>query len=297
MREVVKDAARAFSRNGGRLLGGSVAFYTLLSIAPILVIALHVAGSVTDREATRAALLADVARWTGADGARTLGEILERADEAARVPSALTAILLLYASTRLFSQLKRALNQMWGIPNPVTEGIRGKVSEQLRKRALALAFVVLVGCVLLALVALKTALMAVARVLDVPGAWHGAEAALSLGVATCLFAAIFKGLPDARITLRDALTGGAVTAALFTVGTYALGAYLGYKHAGAAFGSAGSLVMLLLWVHYSAQIFFLGAAFTAAHARRRGGGLAPTGGAPDPAPDRAPDRALDGGGD
>ena len=276
IKELLKDTARAFSRNGGRLLGGAVAFYTLLSIAPILVIALRIAGSVTDREATRSALLGDVARWTGGEGARTLGEILERADQAARVPSTLTAILLLYASTRLFSQLKRALNQMWGVPNPRTDGIHGKVSEQLRKRALALVFVILVGVILLVLVGLKMVLMAASRAIDVPGVWHVTEALASLAIATGLFAAIFKVLPDARISTRDALVGALVTAILFTLGTYALGAYLGYKRAGETFGPAGSLVMLLLWVHYSAQIFFLGAAFTAAHARKRGGGLEAT---------------------
>lgn len=274
--ELLKESFRAFSRNGGRLLGGAVAFYSLLSIAPILVIALHVAGSVTDGEATRLALLSDVARWTGPDGAKTLGDILERADQAARVPGAATGILLLYASTRLSSQLKRALNQMWGVPNPQSDGIHGKISEQLRKRALALLFVIFVGAILLLLVGLKAAIMAVAEVIHVPGVWRAAEAVASLAIATSLFGAIFKLLPDARIAARDALLGALVTAVLFTLGTHALGAYLAHEHAAQAFGPAGSLVMLLLFAHYSAQIFFFGAAFTAAHARLRGAGLEPT---------------------
>jgi membrane protein len=130
-------------------------------------------------------------------------------------------------------------------------------------------------------VSVKAALHAVSGAVHVPGAWRAVEAALSLAVTTGLFGAIYRFLPDARISTRDALTGALATAALFTLGTHLLSAYLAHKHAAEAFGPAGSLVMLLLWVHYSAQIFFFGAAFTAAHARLRGSGLEPAAGRGD----------------
>lgn len=275
MREVLKETFRSFSRQGGRLLGGAVAFYALLSVAPIFVIALRIAGAVAGHDATRDALLADVAKWTGTEGAATVAEVLARADEAARVPSVVTALLLLYASTRLFSQLKRALNQMWCVPNPEHDGFEGKLVAQLRKRALALVFVVIVGAIVLALVGVKSALSVAGRYVAVPGLWQAVESLSSLAIATALFASIFKMLPDARLSARDAIRGAFVTALLFSLGTAALGAYLGHKRTGELYGPAGSLVMLLLWVHYSAQIFFLGASFTAALARRHGAGITP----------------------
>ncbi len=276
---LVRETLHAFSSRGGRLLGGAIAFYALLSVAPMLLIAVHLAGVLTGREAARAALVADLARWIGRDGAHTLAEILDRAEHApsGALSTVLGAVLLAYASTRLFSALEYALHHMWDVQAKTGRGLKGKAWKQLRKRALGFAMVLLVGATLVLLVAIKTTLAAVGKLLpiEIPFAWHAVEALASFAIATGLFAAVFRILPDVRMAARDLLVGALATAAMFSVGTTLIGLWIGRKGVASTWGAAGSMVMLLLWVHYCAQIFFLGASFTGVWARRRGRRIEP----------------------
>lgn len=278
-RAIARETLRSFSRHGGRMLAAAVAFSSLLSVAPLLVIALQVAGLATSQAAARAALAQDLTRWIGEDGARTVALLLDRVQSThAGRASAASALILAYASTRLFSQLKRALDHMWDVQPRSGEGFRGKAWKQLRKRALAFAMVLLVGVVLVALVLAKALLAAAAETIGGPFAgvaWRIGELALSLATTTALFAMVFKVMPDARLAWRDAWVGALVTALLFTLGAALIGIYLGHKALAATYGAAASIVMLLLWVHYSAQVFFVGAAFTAVFAARRGRPIEP----------------------
>jgi len=262
------------------MLAAAVAFSSLLSVAPVLVIALHVAGLAIGEERARAAVLKDLARWIGASGARTLGILLEHAreDRGAGWASLLSGAVLVYASTRLFSQLKRALNHMWDVQARSGAGLRGKAWKQIRKRALAFALVLFVGVIIVGVVVAKTLLVSATAAFGGAAAglpWQVFETAVSLAATTLLFAVVFKVLPDARMAWRDAWQGALVTAGLFSVGALLIGLYLGHKALDSMYGPAGSVVMLLLWVHYSAQVFFLGAALTGELARRRGRPIAP----------------------
>lgn len=276
---VVRDTLHAFSTRGGRLLGGAIAFYALLSVAPMLLIAIQVAGMLTGRETARAALVSDLGRWIGRDGARTIAQLLDRAEHAptGALSSVLGALLLVYASTRLFSALEYALHHMWDVQSKPGRGLKGKAWKQLRKRGLGFAMVLLVGVILVLLVFVKATLAAVTKLLpiQIPFAWHALEALASFVIATGLFAAVFRILPDVRIANRDVLVGALVTAALFSVGTALIGLYIGRKGVASTWGAAGSIVVLLLWVHYCAQIFFLGVSFTGVWARRRGRRIEP----------------------
>jgi membrane protein len=280
LREIGRDTFSAFSRHGGRVLGGAIAFYALLSVAPLLLIALHVAGLLTSQDAARAALTHDMARWIGTDGAGTLSTLLDRAGHSRSGPLAtvLGATLLLYASTRLFSALEFALHQMWEVHAKSGVGFRGKALRQLRKRSLAFVLVVLIGLILVALVIEKSALAAASHLFDdrVPGVVHVGEGFASFVITTGLFAAIFRVLPEVRMRSRDLLFGAVVTSLLFSLGTSLVGLYIAHKGTSSTFGAAGSLVVLLLWVHYSAQIFFLGVAFTSVWAKRQGHPIEPT---------------------
>jgi membrane protein len=279
MRDLARETGRSFSRHGGRLLGGAIAFSALLSVAPLLVIALHVAGVAVREETARAAVTRELATWIGDDGARTLGALLDdaRARTEAGWSSALSALVLVYASTRLFGQLKRALDHMWDVQPKSGEGLRGKAMKQLRKRALSFLMVVFVGLTILALVVIKAAISAMTDALGVPFAWHALDTGVSLATMTLLFAVVFKVLPDVELAWRDAWAGAIVTAILFSAGTLVIGLYLGHKALGSMYGAAGSIVMLLLWVHYSAQMFFVGVAFTAERARLHGRPIGPNG--------------------
>lgn len=269
-----KEGLRTFFRQGGRLLAAGIAFYAMLSVAPIFVLGLWVAGLFTREDVARAALLDDMARWVGEDGAHTLGVLIDRAraSTGGTLASTLSVVVLLYASTRLFSALERAINVMWGVQKlEGSTSMRDKALGQLRKRGFGLGLVVIVGAIMLFLVGLQWALgLAHSYVPEVPHLPRAVHALVSLVITTFLFLLLFVGLPAARIAFIDALFGAALTALLFSLGAQAIAAYVTHKNVAERYGDAGTVVMLLLWVSYSSQIFLIGAAFTGARARRRG---------------------------
>ncbi len=273
MRSLIRSTLGAFTGRGGRSLAGAIAFYAMLSVAPLLVIALQIAGALTGASAARAALLDDLTGWVGKDGAATIIALVDRVHRpGAGWHSLLPIAVMLYASTRLFSQLKRALDQVWAVSPPHAAGLRDKVRAQLGKRLTSFLLVLGVGLVLVALVAVRAGYAHAASALggDRPLAWRITETGSSVAIAALLFAVLFKVLPHASIPWREALLGGLITAALFTAGSSVVGAYLSHRDVAARYGEAGSVVVLLLWVHYSSQVFLLGAAFTGEWAREHG---------------------------
>jgi membrane protein len=274
-RELSSQAYRIFSQRGARLLSASIAFYALLSVVPILVIALRIASLFVDPVRLDSTVAGQLAGWVGAKGATTVLSLVKEA----RPPtgSSLTSLLglgvLVYASTRLFSQMTRALDLLWSTsPTDPRRGLAAHASAQMRRRLLSFGMVVVVGLLLVS-TALVHAVLAAARravVVDVSLAFRVLEALASFGTTVLLFFLMFRLLPRVRVRTADALVGGAVTAFLFTVGSLVVTAYLSYKDV-SVYGAASAVVMLMLWAHYSAHAFFLGAAFTAAHAERRGG--------------------------
>lgn len=262
-----------FLRHGGRLLGAGIAFYSMLSVAPIFVLALYIAGLVTREDFARAALLHNMAGWVGEDGAHTLEMLIDRARGATNgtLASGLSILVLLYASTRLFAALERAINVMWGVETADTPSVRDKALHLLRKRGMGLLMVIGVGGILLGLVGLHLALsLAASYVPHAPHLSRAVEAMTSFGITVALFFLLFMTLPAARIAWADAAWGALFTATFFSLGSHAIAAYVSHKDIAAHYGDAGTVVMLLLWVQYCAQIFLIGAAFTGARARRRG---------------------------
>jgi membrane protein len=267
---------RTFSDHGGRLLSGAVAFYALLSIVPMFVVILRLAGLATNEITARHALLENVARWVGADGAATIGTMLALAQHggAGKSASVIGTLVLLYASTRLFSQLTRALNVMWDVKKAQAHGFREKAFREARKRGAAFLLIGCVGILLTVLVMAKIALVTAQNALDptlvASPVWTLVESLVSFFTCAALFAAVFYVLPNARMATRDLVLGATVTAVLFSAGATFISMYVARKGAGSVYGAATSVVLLLLWVHYSAQVFFLGAAFTATYARAQG---------------------------
>ncbi len=262
------------------MLAGAVAFSSLLSIAPLLFIALGIAAIAIGDERGHASVMHDLARWIGDDGAATIFSLLARANEHGHsaIASVIGAVVLAYASTRLFSQMKRALNHMWDVHARSGKGVGGKLWKQVRKRGLALLMVGFLGVVIVVVVLVKVVLAAATDRFGATAApllFHLGEIVVSLATTTLMFAAIFRLLPDARIAWHDAWRGALVTAVLFSIGTTIIGLYLGHKALDVLYGPGGSLVMVLLWVHYSAQVFFFGAAVTGELARRRGHPIEP----------------------
>lgn len=243
----------------------ALAFYTLFSLAPILILAIATAGYFFGADAAQGEIIAQVEGLMGPNGAQAIQALLAGArDPAAGLTATLVAsVLLLVGATNVFVELKGSLDELWNVKP--RQGLALLVFLRARLRAfglvLVLAFLLLVSLVL------SAALAVLERYAG--GIWGNLyeplailSSVIAFGVIAFLFAVIYKVLPDAPLSWRDVWIGAAVTAGLFSLGKYAIGLYLGNSGVASSFGAAGSFIALLLWIYYSAQIFFLGAEFT-----------------------------------
>jgi membrane protein len=264
-----------FEHNVPRL-GASVAFYTLLSLAPLLVIVIAVAGAFFGKEAAQGQLVWQIQDLIGRDGAETVQTLLKGAQKpAAGTLATLFGLLaLFYGAGTVVAELRSALNIIWCAPEKKSSGLRSVVGL-LKDRTIAFAFVLGVGFLLLVSLAVNAALSAVGKqfssALPMP-AWvfKALDFAITYVFIAVLFAMIYKFLPNLHIEWRDVILGALLTSLLFGLGKYLIGIYLGTAGIASTYGAAGSLVVVLIWVYYSAQIFFLGAEFTLAYAQLYG---------------------------
>lgn len=249
--------------------GAALAFYTLFSMTPILVLSIAVAGYFFGAEAAQGEIVTQMKGLVGPNGAQAIQAVLAAAQDPASglVATLVASVLLLLGATSVFAELKGSLDEMWGIDKPQQSAF----SVLLRTRLLSLGLVVALAFLLLASLVVSAALSMLERYVDV--VWGSSAALLvasssfiTFGVIACMFAVIYKTLPDAPLSWRDVWIGAAFTAGLFSLGKYAIGLYLGNSGVASSFGAAGSVIALLLWVYYSAQIFFFGAEFTRQYA-------------------------------
>jgi len=250
-------------------MGAALAFYSLLSMAPLLVLVITLAGLFIGTDKAHELLLAQLSGLlgdTGAQGVRTVLEAASR-DEKGILQTVVSFVLLVVGATTVFGELQDDLNRIWNCKPEVTNGIL----VQLRKRLLSFGLIVAIGFLLL------TSLVVSAVISYMGSEWFGGnehvartlELAASLLVMTGLFALIYKILPERRIPWGDVAFGAFVTAMLFTIGKYLIGLYIGKSAIASDFGAAGTVVVVIVWVYYSSQIFFLGAEFTRAWSLQR----------------------------
>jgi membrane protein len=253
----------------------ALAYYAALSLAPLIVIAVAVAGLIFQKDALRATLIAEVAALIGADGARLIAGILESSQQKdqALLATILGTATLLFGATAVFVELQDGLNAIWNIERRKGRGLW----TFIRTRFLSVAMVISTGFLLLISLIVSTALSSLTKLL------HVEEVAIiglvvsfvvSVLVTGLFFATLFKFLPDARIRWREVVAGSVITAILFNLGQIAIGQYLGRASVGSAYGAAGSLVIVLVWVYYSSAVFFIGAEITQAYASLFGEAIA-----------------------
>lgn len=253
-------------------MGAALAFYTLFSIAPLLLIVISVAGFFFGEAAARAEIFAQISLMVGEDSATTLDMVLKSLDKpAASLVGMLVGLgTLLVGATTVFVELQNAMDRIWQVPHrPDFNGVR----DFFRVRLLSLGLVLGIGFLLLVSLVLS-ALMAALGKWWAP--WFGEFAVvadavnfvLTLAFITAVFAMIYKWMPRTHVAWRDVWIGALITALLFTVGKTLIGLYIGRSAVASVFGAASSLVVLLLWVYYSAQVFLLGAEFTWVFAQR-----------------------------
>jgi membrane protein len=245
--------------------GAALAFYTLFSMTPILVLAIALAGYVFGAEAAQGAIVAQVQGLVGPNGAQAIQALLAASRDPASglVATLIASVLLLLGATSVFAELKGSLDELWGI----SKTQQSAFIVLMRTRILSFGLVLVLAFLLLVSLVVSAALAMLERYAH---GFLGSSAVLlttvssfiSFGVIACMFAIIYKTLPDAPLSWRDVWIGAAFTAGLFSLGKYAIGLYLGNSGVASSFGAAGSVIALLLWVYYSAQIFFLGAEFT-----------------------------------
>lgn len=252
--------------------GAALAFYALFSMTPILILAIAGAGYFFGTDEAQGEIIAQIEGVVGRNGAQAIQALLAGARDSSSglLASMVASVVLLVGTTSVFVELKGSLDELWGVEPP--KGLA--IITFLRTRFYSFGMVLVLAFLLLVSLVLSAGLTMIERYAE--GVWSAYEVlallspVLTFGVITCLFAVIYKVLPDAPLSWGDVWIGAAFTAALFSVGKYAIGLYLGNSAVASSFGAAGSLIALLLWVYYSAQIFFLGAEFTRQYAREFG---------------------------
>jgi membrane protein len=277
METVVGLAKETFIRwidDKASALAAALSYYALFSIAPLLLIAVAVAGFVFGSQAAQGQLYSQIAGLIGSDSAATIQSLMANMHHQTSggiMATAVGVLTLLFGATGVFAQLQDSLNTIWRAKSPTTNGIL----DWFRVRFLSFSVVLGTGFLLLVSLILSAVLAAVGEFVgDVIPGWivlgHVISNGITLGGVTLLFAMIYKVLPDTYVAWRDVWLGALVTAFLFTVGKFAIGFYLGQATVASSYGAAGSLVILLLWVYYSAMLLYLGAEFTHVYSLRRG---------------------------
>jgi membrane protein len=271
---LVKSAGSSWIDDYAPSMGAALAYYTMFSIAPLLLIVISVAGLIFGVEAARGEIFAQLQGMMGADGAAAIQGLLESASKPAKSITAtiLGILLLLVGATTVFGELQDDLDRIWRAPDrDKTGGIWGL----LRARLLSFGMILGIGFLLMVSLVFSAALSALGTWWSpLFGGWEVlaqlVNIVVSFALTTTVFAMIYKVMPRVHIAWRDVWIGAAVTALLFTIGKFVIGLYIGKSGVASGFGAAGSLVVVLLWVYYSAQIFLLGAEFTWAYAHAFG---------------------------
>lgn len=268
---VLVRAVRAFVRDDAVKLAAALAFYTALALSPLTVVVLGILSLLGQH--AEAQLVSEVDALIGREGASVVQTIVDSADgpTASGLMGFVSVAVLAFSASGVFAELQSSLNLIWGVAAKPGRGVR----HWLRRRLLSVAMLGVLAFLLLASLAASTLVSLLEGWVGTSSTWRFASEGAGFAVIALLFAAVFRFLPDVRITWRDVALGALVTAALFTAGKYAIGLYLARGKLGSAYGAAGSLVVVLAWVYCSAMIVFLGAEITRAWAELRGRRLEP----------------------
>jgi membrane protein len=277
---ILRRAISEFSDDDAMSLAGALAFYTALSLAPLVLIVIKIAGLLDANAQDH--VVAQITGFVGREAGEAVAAIIEGAERNERtgtLAAALGLITLAFSATGVFGQLQMSLNRIWDVRPKPGQG----VWLWIRKRILSFGMVLSIAFLLLVSLVISAGLSAVFAQETL--AWNAVSLVVSIGLFTALFALMFRYLPDARIGWRDVWTGAATTAVLFAVGKFVIALYLGRSAVGSAYGAAGSLVILLLWVYYSAAVFFFGAEITESYAHENRSPIVP-----DATAERVPER-------
>ena len=271
--DVLRCAVNDWFTHRASSKGAALAFYTLFSMAPILVLVIAIAGFFYGNEAAQGRLMDELGGLMGKDGAEAISTVLAgaRNKESGMWATIIASVLLVVGATTVFAELKDSLDEIWGVPPPKDAGIW----YTIRTRLLSFGLILVLGFLLMVSLVISAGLAILENYLT--GLWGAAHFILSWiawGISFCviavLFGVIYKLLPRIQLSWKDVTIGAFATATMFTLGKFLIGLYIGSSGVASSFGAAGSLVALLVWVYYSAQIFFFGAEFARQYALQLG---------------------------
>jgi membrane protein len=265
---LVKATIREWQEDKALRLGAALSYYTIFSLAPILIIVIAIAGLAFGSDFARTQIMNQMKGLLGPQGSEAVGEMLKSASKPSSgiIATIVGFLTLIFGATGVVTQLKDALNTIWEVEPKKSSGIRALVNDRLLSFGLILA----IGFLLLISLVISAALSAISESLGTAAILQILNLVVSVGVITILFALIFKYLPDTEIKWRNVWIGALVTSILFTIGKTLTGVYLAKSSVASAYGAAGSLVIVLLWVYYNSQILFLGAEFTQVYSALKG---------------------------
>ncbi len=273
------ETFKQWSEDKASRLAAALAYYTIFSIAPLLIIVIAIAGAAFGEEAARGEIVRQIEDLVGRDGAQFLEIAIKNASrpQAGAIASILSVVILLIGATGVFAELQDSLNTIWDVKAKPGRGIM----TIIRQRFLSFTMILGIGFLLLVSLVISAGLSALITYFsnalpEIDSIWQMLNFILSFAITTVIFALIFKVLPDVRITWSDVLIGALLTSLLFSIGKFLLGQYIGRSTLGSAYGAAGSLVVIIAWVYYAAQILFFGAEFTQVYSRRYGNDITPT---------------------
>ncbi len=276
--ELFQETFQEWSNDKASRLSAALAYYTIFSIAPLLIVVIAIAGAVFGEKAASGQIFAQIQGLVGDAGATVIQEAIKNASQPKQgaIASIISIVVLIFGATGLFTELQDALNTIWEVqPKPGRA-----VKNMVRTRFLSFAMVLGIGFLLLVSLVISGVLAGLVGYFNnlIPGIdfiWQIVNFLLGFAITTVLFGLIFKVLPDVKITWSDVWIGAALTSLLFSLGRFVLGQYLGNGSFGSTYGAAGSIVVVIAWVYYAAQILFFGAEFTQVYARKYGSQIVP----------------------
>ena len=268
---ILKETVREANNDKVPMLGAALAFYSMLSVGPLLLIVIALAGVAFGHDMVSSYIMAEIRRLVGPAGAVAMQIVVTSTPslKGSIIFTLVGIVTLIISSTGFFAQLQDALNTIWDVQGKA----HGNVSGFVRKRLLSFAMIIGIGILLVAALVVSAALSALGAMFSsifTTVVLHVLNIAATFTVVTLLFAMIFNILPDVTIKWRDVWVGASLTAVLFTVGKFLIGLYLGHSVLGTTYGAAGSVIVFMVWIYYSTQIFLLGAELTQVYARCMG---------------------------
>ncbi len=276
--ELLKETFQEWQEDKASKLAAALAYYTAFSIAPLLIIVIAIAAFVLGDSAAQGDIVGQLKHLIGLQGAEAIQSMIQNSRQTGQgiIATIISVVILIFGATGLFSELQDSLNTIWEVAPKPGRGVFGIVKARL----LSFAMVLVIGFLMLVSLVLSAGLSGIGNYFgnSIPQlvfVWEALNFVISFAVITLLFATIYRILPDAQIAWNDVWIGSVITSLLFTIGKFLIGLYLGHSSVGSTYGAAGSFVVFLLWVNYSAQILFFGAEFTQVYANKYGSRIRP----------------------